>query len=60
MLDMAETELVVLPAILCQNLKGPMMWQQRGCLRVGISRVEIRDVQKFSDVIASFGGTVLP
>lgn len=59
MLDITESELVILPAILCQNLKEPTMWHQRGCLRVGISRAEVRDVQKVSEAIASFGGRVL-
>lgn len=59
MLDIAESELVILPAILCQNLKAPTMWHQRGCLRVGISRTEVWQVQKVSEAIASFGEGVL-
>ena len=59
MLDIAESELVILPAIMCQNLKAPTMWHQRGCLRVGISRAEVRHVQNVSEAIASFGGRVL-
>ncbi|KAH6714667.1 hypothetical protein BKA61DRAFT_723554 [Leptodontidium sp. MPI-SDFR-AT-0119] len=58
-LDITESEFVILPAIMCQNLKAPTMWHQRGCLRVGITRAEVRHVQKVSGAIASFGGRVL-
>lgn len=58
-LDIAGSEVVIVPAIVCQNLKGPTMWHQRGFLRVGISRAEVGQVQKVPEAIASFGGRVL-
>lgn len=59
MLDITESGLVILPAILCQTFKGRTVWLQRDCLRVGISKAEVRDVQKVSEAIASVGGNAL-
>ncbi|MCJ1244907.1 hypothetical protein MMC30_002108 [Trapelia coarctata] len=36
-LELKESELVILGAIMSQNLKGPSMWHLRGCRRAGIS-----------------------
>lgn len=55
-LDIQESEFVILPAIMCQNLKGATQWHLRGCLRVGMTREEVDDMQKVVEVIVAFGG----
>lgn len=56
---MQETELVVLLAIMCQNLRGPTYWHLRACLRVGWTHEEVEAVHKVIDSVAAFGGRVL-
>lgn len=56
---MQETELVVLPAIMTQNLRGPTYWHLRACLRVGILPEEVEAIQKVIESVAAFGGKTL-
>lgn len=58
-LNIQETELVVLPAIMAQNLRAPTYWHLRACLRVGIEAEEVEAVQKIIEVIAAHGGRTL-
>lgn len=53
---MVESELVILPAIMCQNLKMATHWHLRGCLRVGISRGEVDEIQGVIHAIAEACG----
>ncbi|KAM3548311.1 hypothetical protein MY1884_009235 [Beauveria asiatica] len=55
-LDMTESELVILPAIMCQDLKGPTDWHLKGCLRLGLTRQEVAAVQKVIERILAHGG----
>lgn len=54
-LSIQESELVILPAIMCQNLKGPTQWHLRGCLRVGMTKEEVDKIQKVIEVAAAAG-----
>ncbi|TPX07818.1 uncharacterized protein E0L32_010505 [Thyridium curvatum] len=58
-LNIQETELVVLPAIMAQNLRAPTYWHLRACLRVGIEAEEVEAVQKIIEAIAAHGGRTL-
>lgn len=58
-LSMQETELVVLPAIMTQNLQGPTYWRLRACLRVGITPEEVEAVHKVIESVAAYGGKTL-
>ncbi len=58
-LTMQETELVVLPAIMTQNLRGPTYWHLRACLRVGIEAGEVEAVHKVIEAVAAHGGKTL-
>ena len=53
-LDLAESELVILPAIMCQNLPGPTLWHLRGCLRAGVSAVDTERIQQCIEMIARY------
>lgn len=53
---MTETELVILPAIMCQDLRGPTDWHLKGCLRLGLTREEVDAVQKVIERIVAHGG----
>ncbi|KAF2226978.1 hypothetical protein BDZ85DRAFT_191086, partial [Elsinoe ampelina] len=53
-LNIMESELVILPAIMCQDLKAPTDWHLKGCLRVGFTRGEIDAVQKVIREIAEY------
>ncbi len=55
-LNIAESELVILPAILCQDLQGPTNWHLKGCLRVGFTPEEVDAVQKVIERIMIHGG----
>ncbi|KAH9206274.1 AhpD-like protein, partial [Leptodontidium sp. 2 PMI_412] len=55
-LDIVESELVILPAITCQNLNMATHWHLRGCLRVGISRDEVEEIQSVIHAIAEACG----
>lgn len=58
-LSMQETELVVLPAIMCQNLQGPTYWHLRACLRVGFTKEEVEAVHQVIEAVATFGGRAM-
>ncbi|GAP91781.1 putative DNA polymerase alpha subunit B [Rosellinia necatrix] len=55
-LNAAETELVVLPAIMCQNLSGPTSWHVRASQNVGIGREDVKKIQLVTGMIAAFAG----
>lgn len=54
-----EMELVVLPAIMMQNLRDPTYWHLRASLRVGIEREEVEAVHRVIELVAEYGGRVL-
>lgn len=56
---MQETELVVLPAVMTQNLRGPTYWHLRACLRVGMEAEEVEAVHKIIEAVAAHGGKTL-
>ena len=56
---MQETELVVLPAIMTQNLYGPTYWHLRACLRVGLEAEEVEAIHKVIESVAEYGGKKL-
>jgi len=57
---MQETELVVLPAIMTQNLYGgPTYWHSRACLRVGLEAEEVEAIHKVIESVAEYGGKKL-
>ncbi|KAK4209355.1 hypothetical protein QBC37DRAFT_54488 [Rhypophila decipiens] len=58
-LNMQETELVVLPAIMTQNLRGPTYWYLRACLRVGIEPDEVEAIHQAIEAVAEYGGSTL-
>jgi hypothetical protein len=58
-LTMQETELVVLPAIMTQNLRGPTYWHLRACLRVGMDAEEVEAIHKVIEAVAAHGGKTL-
>ncbi|KAH6682291.1 hypothetical protein F5X68DRAFT_192631 [Plectosphaerella plurivora] len=58
-LSMQETELVVLPAIMTQNLRGPTYWHLRACLRVGMEVEEVEAIHKVIEAVAAYGGKTL-
>ncbi|KAK0639183.1 hypothetical protein B0T16DRAFT_462883 [Cercophora newfieldiana] len=58
-LDMQETELVVLPAIMTQGLRGPTYWHLRACLRAGMEPNEVEAIHKVIEAVAAHGGRTL-
>ena len=59
LLSMQETELVVLPAIMTQNLRRPTYWHLRACLRAGMEPEEVEAVHKVVESVAAYGGKTL-
>jgi len=55
-LDIIESELVILPAIMCQGLVPSTRWHLRGCLRVGCTRDEVECIQQVIEHIAETCG----
>ncbi|KAI9678249.1 MAG: hypothetical protein M1817_006194 [Caeruleum heppii] len=51
-LDPIETQMVVLPAIMCQGLRGPTMWHIRGTRRLGIAKEDLEGVQSVVERVA--------
>ncbi|MCJ1407307.1 hypothetical protein MMC19_001378 [Ptychographa xylographoides] len=45
-LDILESQMVILPAIMCQNLAVATHWHLRGCLRLGLTRIEVEQLQR--------------
>jgi hypothetical protein len=58
-LDRVETELVVLPAVMCQNLVGPTLWHLRCCMRVGIEKGDVELIHQAIELVAKFAGKEL-
>jgi hypothetical protein len=58
-LDIVESELVILPAIMCQGLAPSTKWHLRGCLRVGCTRDEVESIQQAIEHIAGTCGKQL-
>ncbi|KAK3367559.1 hypothetical protein B0H63DRAFT_529275 [Podospora didyma] len=58
-LSMQETELVVLPAIMTHNLRGPTYWHLRACLRVGMEADEVEAIHKVIEAVAAHGGKAI-
>ncbi|TVY82403.1 hypothetical protein LSUE1_G003874 [Lachnellula suecica] len=55
-LDLVETELVMMPNILSQDLNGPAMWHIRGCVRSGITPEETETIQQISEDVVAWAG----
>jgi hypothetical protein len=53
-LDDIDTEMVVLPAIMIQNLKNETHWHIRGTRRVGVSREDTQVVWDCIQLVAAF------
>jgi hypothetical protein len=53
-IDLTESELVILPAIMCQNLPGPTLWHLRGCIRAGISPDDTDAIQQCIRMVAAY------
>ncbi|KAI9720180.1 MAG: hypothetical protein M1812_002998 [Candelaria pacifica] len=51
-----ETQLVTVPAMLCQGLKGPTMWHLRGTRRLGVSEEDVEGVQVAVEMVAKWAG----
>lgn len=55
-LDDIETQLVVLPAIMSQNLRLPTHWHIRGTRRIGVSKEDIQIIWDAVKTISAFFG----
>ncbi|KAI9774522.1 MAG: hypothetical protein M1840_002769 [Geoglossum simile] len=55
-LDSIETQLVVLPAIMCQGLRGATQWHLRGTRRLGVSMEDVEGLQLCVETIARWAG----
>ena len=51
--------MVILPAIMCQNLAGATHWHLRACLRLGFDRVEVENLQRTIESIVQTCGESL-
>ncbi|KAH6861012.1 hypothetical protein BKA58DRAFT_44462 [Alternaria rosae] len=58
-LDIVESELVILPAIMCQGLTNSTKWHLRGCLQVGLTRDEVECIKQAIERIAETCGKKL-
>ena len=58
-LDDVDTEMVVLPAVIGQNLPRETYWHIRGTRRLGISREDVEMVCKCVHQVAQFCGVEL-
>jgi len=58
-LDIIESELVILPAIMCQGLVPSTKWHLRGCLRVGCTCEEVECIQQVIEHVAETCGKEL-
>jgi alkylhydroperoxidase/carboxymuconolactone decarboxylase family protein YurZ len=58
-LDIVESELVIMPAIMCQGLTSATKWHLRGCLRVGYTREEVECIQQAIEHVAETCGKQL-
>jgi hypothetical protein len=55
-LDPIETQLVVLPAIMCQGLRGATGWHLRGTRRLGVGMQDVEGLQLCVETIARWAG----
>ncbi|KAF2237706.1 hypothetical protein EV356DRAFT_527469 [Viridothelium virens] len=53
-LDDTDTQMVVLSAIMIQNLKNETAWHLRGTRRVGVSEQDVETIQQCIELIAKF------
>lgn len=58
-LDDTETQLVVLPAIMSQNLRNETHWHIRGTRRIGVSKEDVQVVWDAVQAISAFFGIKL-
>ncbi|KAL5346150.1 hypothetical protein ACLOAV_009183 [Pseudogymnoascus australis] len=58
-LDDLETQMVVLPGIMIQNLKSESHWHIRGTRRIGVSREDVTAIWDCVQIMAKFLGTKL-
>lgn len=58
-LDDVDTQMVVLPAIMSQNLRTETHWHIRGTRRLGLSREEVQVVWDCVQLVAGFFGVTL-
>ncbi|KAH8799074.1 hypothetical protein F5884DRAFT_686956 [Xylogone sp. PMI_703] len=58
-LDLVETEFVVLPAVMCQNLVGPTLWHLRCNMRAGVSKDDVELIHQTIEIVADFAGRQL-
>ncbi|KAE8376105.1 hypothetical protein BDV26DRAFT_266410 [Aspergillus bertholletiae] len=58
-LDDLDTQMVVLPAIMSQNLKNETHWHIRGTRRLGVSMKDVKVVWECIQLVAKFYGVVL-
>ncbi|KAL2012803.1 hypothetical protein VTN00DRAFT_328 [Thermoascus crustaceus] len=55
-LSAVETELVSLPAIMCQGWPAPTIWHLRGFRRLGVSEGDVELVQRGIEAVATWAG----
>lgn len=55
-LSAVETELVSLPAIMCQGWPAPTLWHLRGFRRLGVSEGDVELVQRGIEAVATWAG----
>lgn len=55
-LDPVETQMVVLPAIMCQGVRGATGWHLRATRRLGVSVESVGAVQRAVEVVARWAG----
>ncbi|KAF4979794.1 hypothetical protein FZEAL_4068 [Fusarium zealandicum] len=58
-LDDVETQLVVLPAIMSQNLRSETHWHIRGTRRIGVAKKDVEVIWESVKAVAAFFGVEL-
>lgn len=56
LLSPVESELVTLPAIMCQGLRSPTLWHLRGLRRLGVAEADVEQVQIAIEIVAKWAG----
>ena len=41
---------------MCQNLRGPTLWHLRGCVRAGVSKEGVDEIQRAVEMVAVWAG----
>lgn len=59
MLDDVDTEMVVLPAVMGQDLPRMTHWHVRGTRRLGISKEDVQMVMDCVHLVVEFCGVIL-